>query len=295
MPLSILMRTSELPLAARPVSCPADVPLSKVTACFQFWPLVAACAPDRLLAETAVQGCRRPTGDLLCVRFSSLLLQVFNLLYTVWLLTSSSATSKAGCLHCSPSQTWVLWWRKSAEPQQGDTHCLLVVLLPLPDHEAELWVSTDTVSHCPVLIPLKSGMALSTAYPFISLKWDQLPTTWPVLFSSTFPPSHLLKNKWPFGKSAIWKHVQLFIIMIKLWSPGETIPWNILCINSFAELSPHPSLILGSVTKCWQPPMLHSFTTLHQNDFNSGSLHSHQHTILFNAHTFTLVSISLLW
>lgn len=48
--------------------------------------------------------------------------------------------------------------------------------LPLPDHEAELWVSIATLVSLASAHPFEIGHGnyLSTAYPFISLEQDQL-------------------------------------------------------------------------------------------------------------------------
>lgn len=89
MPLSVLMRTSQLPWADRPVSCPADVLQSKATGGSSLSASDGCFAhPIAWWLRLQSNRNRRPTGDLLCVRSSSLLLQVLNLLYTVSSLTS---------------------------------------------------------------------------------------------------------------------------------------------------------------------------------------------------------------
>lgn len=124
------MRTSQLPWAARPVSCSTDTLQAKATGGFQFRPLMAAlCTPlfagwDCCLTGTEdLQGTCFVSGPVPC---SCRCLTYFTQL-DYWL--PSSAISEAECLHCSPSQTWILWWRKSAEPQLGDTHCFLCICL----------------------------------------------------------------------------------------------------------------------------------------------------------------------
>lgn len=214
MPLSVLVRKSLLPWAARPASCPADVLQSKATSSFQFRPLMAAlCIPLFAGWDCSLTGTEDLQSSALCqVQFSCRSLTYFTQ-SDYWL--PSSATSEAECLHCSPSQTWILWWRKSADlsPQLGDTHCLLCICLCPGERKKSTASSTPRpwgwiVGLCSHSVSLArafetgDGNYLSTAYPFISLKWDQLLITRPMLFSSTFPPSHHFKSKWPFGKSA---------------------------------------------------------------------------------------------
>lgn len=138
--------------------------------------------------------------------------------------------------------------------------------LPLPDHEAELWglhsYSASLASAHP--FEIGHGSYLSTAYPFISLEQNQFLITWPMLFSSTFLPSHLLKSKWLYGKSAsfhIWKY-----LLIKRQFPETFL---ILTILQNSLSTSQSDFRVGN--KMPAPPMLHFFTNLHQNDFNSGS------------------------
>lgn len=196
----------------QPAVCPAPQMCSRLRPCpssFGVWWLLctAHCLPD----ETAADRNKIPQGDQFMPCPISCSCRYLTYL-AVWLLSSIMCNVHASIASLSQYESLMeeICWTPGRWFSLSHVSAYMLgreenpQLLLFPDYKAELWVSIVILSHWPEHIHLKQEVEMVTTFLLLVLSLTEMESDpdHPMLFSSTFPPSHFFKSEWPFGRSS---------------------------------------------------------------------------------------------